>query len=699
MNQPPTSYTRQGAIALICIDNPPVNAIGQAVRAGLLAAFKQFASDPDARIALLYCAGRTFVAGADIREFGQTPAPPFLPDVIARIEAQEKPVLAVLHGTTLGGGLELALGAHYRLGLPGLKLGLPETTLGLIPGAGGTQRLPRLAGMQAALEMITGARQVDATEAQALGILDALASPGADPLRAGLDMAARLLTEGAGPRRIRDLPAPEIAPDALENLRAKVAARHKGQIAQLTAIEAAVAGIALPFDAALQNERHHFLRLLDTPQRAALVHAFRAERQVAHLPDLQGISPRACNRIGVVGGGRMGSGIAVATLLAGLDVTLLERDATSAAAAQASVAQTLSESVARGKMTEAARADTLANRFRTAHDYAALAACDLVIEAVFEDMDTKHDVFRQLDQHCKPGAILATNTSYLDIPAIAAVTGRPADVLGLHFFSPAHVMRLLEIVVPDGTAPDAVATGFALGKRLRKICVRAGVCDGFIGNRILQTYRAAADQMVLLGASPYDIDQAVCDFGFPMGPYAVQDLAGLDIGYFTRQRKAATRDPRETVARWADEMHARGWLGRKTGRGYYIHDTPGGRPCPEVTALIAQERTQRGITPRAFTPDQIIARYMAAMVNEAARVLGSGIAARPLDVDVTLLHGYGFPRWRGGPMHWADTQGLPVILDQITGFARDDAWFWQPAPLLVDLARSGRSFATLNDAG
>ena len=502
MNTEPVRYSREGEVALICIDNPPVNAIGQAVRAGLMDCINAFATDAGARVAVLYCAGRTFVAGADIREFGKPPTAPFLPDVIGNLEALDKPVLCVLHGTALGGGLELALGAHYRIGVPGLKVGLPETSLGILPGAGGTQRLPRLTGLEAALEIITSARHVPAREALELGIIDDLTLAEQDPRTAGLDMAHKLLEQGAAPRRVCDMPAPRIDPDDLVALRTRTGARYKGQIAQTTAIDAAVAGAAMPFADGMQHERALFLGLMDSDQRAALVHAFLAERKVAQLPELEGISPRAIAQIGVVGGGRMGGGIAVAALLAGLDVTMIERDKQTATQAGENVAQTLGESVKRGKLTDDARTRILSQNFHTADNYSALAECDVVIEAVFENMDIKRAVFTQLDQTCKPGAILATNTSYLDIPQIAAMTNRPADVLGLHFFSPAHIMRLLEIVVPDGTATDVVATGFAFGKKLGKVSVRAGVCDGFIGNRILQVYRAVADLMVLAGASP-----------------------------------------------------------------------------------------------------------------------------------------------------------------------------------------------------
>ena len=693
----PVSYTREGAIALICIDNPPVNAASQAVRAGLMAALEHFAQDGQAAIAVLLAAGRTFVAGADITEFGKPPQPPQLPDVVNAIEAAQKPVLCVLHGTVLGGGLELALGAHHRLALPGTRMGLPEVALGILPGAGGTQRLPRLIGTGSALDMIATARQVVAPEALELGLVDALAEND-DPRAAGLARAQALLDAGARPRRICDLPPPQIDRAAVARLREAVARRHKGEMAQVTAIDAMVEGAALPFDQALAHERQLFLKLMDSPQRAALVHAFMAERKASQLPDLRGQTPRPLGRIGILGGGAMGTGITVAALLAGLDVTLVERDSAAADRARVAVAHILDGSVQRGKITPDRRDTLMMDALWVVDSYAALAQVDLVIEAVFERMETKAHVFAQLDAYCKPGAVLATNTSYLDINALAATTRRPADVLGLHFFAPAHVMRLLEVVEGDATAPDVLATGFALAKRLGKVAVRAGVCDGFIGNRILLACRAAADHLVLDGASPWAVDAALRDFGFAMGPFQVQDLAGLDIGHATRQRRAATRDPRERVPRWSDVMVAQGWLGRKSGRGFYIYDdaTPRGRPAPKVDALIVEERRQRGIAPRAFARDEIVARYMAAMVNEGARVVGDGTARRPLDVDVTLLHGYGFPRWLGGPMHWADAQGLSALLRQIEGFAKGDAFFWSPAPLLLDLVARGAPFDSLN---
>lgn len=456
--------------------------------------------------------------------------------------------------------------------------------------------------------------------------------------------------------------------------------------------------MSLPLSEGVKKERALFQELMASDQSKALIHGFFAERQVGKLPEIEGVEPREISHLGVVGGGTMGTGIAVSALLGGLHVTLAERDEAAASKAAAGVRKMLENAVKRGKLTETQRDAILAGAFSTTTSIEDLTPADLVIEAVFESMDVKKDVFTRLDQVCKPGAILASNTSYLDLNAIAAMTSRPQDVIGLHFFSPAHVMRLLEVVVGAETAPDAVATGFALAKRLKKVAVRAGVCDGFIGNRILSHYSKAVYGMVLAGASPYAVDKALTGFGLAMGPFAVGDLAGLDIGWANRKRLAPTRDPRETYPEFADRLCELGRFGRKTGRGFYIYDdsVKDPRPDPEVEEIISEERAAKGITPRTIGEDEIISRYMSAMVNEAARVVGDGIALRPLDVDVTLLNGYGFPRWRGGPMHYADTVGLKKILKDICRFNEEDPILWQPAPLLEQLAAEGRTFASLN---
>lgn len=690
----------QDRIAVIRVANPPVNALSQGVRQGLSDAIETVDTSADIDAAIIVGDGRTFIAGADISEFGKPPLPPALPDVVNRIEASMKPVVAVLHGTALGGGLEVALGAHYRVGLKGARVGLPEVTLGILPGAGGTQRMPRLVGAEAALDMITSGRHVPIAEAEKLGIVDAV-SDEADPEAAGLAFALKLLAEGKGVRRIRDMDVPAKDEALLSDWRGKVTKSARGQIAPPTCVDAVEAALTLPFDEGLAEERRLFKTLLESPQREGLIHAFFSERKVAKLPELKGIEPRQVASIGVIGGGTMGAGIAFCALLNGLDVTLIERDQDAADKAAGTIAKLADGSVKRGKLTQDKRDALVGKSFRAVTDYAALSDADLVVEAVFESMDVKKDVFTKLDAVCKPGAVLATNTSYLDINEIAAMTARPQDVIGLHFFSPAHIMKLLEVVVADRTAPDVVATGFALAKTLKKIAVRAGVCDGFIGNRMLAVYRAAADHMILDGASPYQIDKALVSFGFAMGPFAVSDLAGLDIGWATRKRRAATRDPRERVPTYADRICENGWFGQKTGRGYYKYEDGArkGTPDPEVEQIIAEERAKLGIQPREFSDEEIVRRYMAAMINEAAKIVDEGIARRPLDVDITLLSGYGFPRWRGGPMKYADMVGLDRILDDIRTFAQEDDYFWQPARLIEDLVAKGANFDSLNNEG
>jgi len=687
--------TLEDNIAVIEIVNPPVNALSHAVRSGLQDSFRQISGNDAVRAVVVYGAGRTFVAGADIREFGQPPKEPFLPELINEIEACTKPVIAAVHGTVLGGGLELALGAHYRIAAPKTKLGLPEVSLGLLPGAGGTQRLPRLVPVAKAIDMITSGKPVSASEALSLGLIDQI-SGDEDMRAAGIAYARSLVGAQAAPRPVSGLPCTQPEDGLFDGARALLAKKARGQLAPQKCVDAIEGAVKLPFAEGLAQERALFRELMDSDQRAALIHAFFSERQVGKLPEIDDVAPRQLDRLGVIGGGTMGSGIATSALLAGLDVTLIERDADAVAKAEATVAKNLAEAVKRGKLPQDKLDAIMAGSFRAGSDYQALADADLVIEAVFESMDVKKDVFGKLDKICKPGAVLASNTSYLDVDEIAAITSRPADVIGLHFFSPAHVMRLLEIVVGAKTAADVTATGFALAKRLGKIGVRAGVCDGFIGNRILATYRKAIDGAVLAGASPFDVDRALVEFGLAMGPFAVSDLAGLDIGYMTRQRLAATRDPREVYAEFSDKLCEDGHHGRKTGRGFY--DYSGEKPAPngDILGYISEERTAKGIKSRQLSDQEIVDRYMAAMVNEAALVVAEGIAQRPLDVDVTLLNGYGFPRWRGGPMQYADTVGVDKILKDIKRFAEEDDFLWQPAPLLEKLAAEGNTFASLN---
>lgn len=690
-------YVLLGDIAVLAANNPPVNALGQAVRQGLIDGIARAEGD-GAKAVLIYGEGSTYFAGADIKEFGKTPLEPWLPDVCTRIEASPLIVVSALHGTALGGGLEIALGSHYRIAVPSARIGLPEVLIGVMPGAGGTQRLPRLIGVEKSIEVITSGRQIAAKEAAELGILDRVQE--GTPREIGLAYARELIDAGAPRRAISEMPNPEGADfDAIYEA---VLKKSRGQLSPAVAVRGVQAAVELPFAAGMKRERELFFELMNTDQRQGLIHAFFSERAVSKLPELKGIEPRDIKDIGVIGGGTMGAGIATAALLSGLTVTMLEMTQDAAEAAKGRIAENLQGALKRGKISEDQFTHLTETALTLATGYDALSGADLVIEAVFEDMDVKKEVFGKLDAVCKAGAVLATNTSYLDVNEIAAATRRPADVIGLHFFSPAHVMKLLEIVVADKTAPEVVATGFALGKRLGKISVRAGVCDGFIGNRILAVYRTAADHMILDGATPFQIDDALEAFGFAMGPYAVGDLAGLDIGYAVRKRRRAEGlDPRARDASFADKICEGGNFGQKTGKGFYTYEK-GARtrtPNPDVMEFIQAERAQKGITPKAFSDDEIVRRYMAAMVNEAAKVVGEGIARRPLDVDMTLLFGYGFPRYHGGPLKWADIQGLPGLLADIKRYAQEDDFFWHPAPLLEQLVAEGKSFDDLNKEG
>ncbi|HTH59065.1 MAG TPA: 3-hydroxyacyl-CoA dehydrogenase NAD-binding domain-containing protein [Paraburkholderia sp.] len=698
---PPVTHELRGKILLVPIDNPPVNALGVDVRRALAAAIDAADANDAVAAVLIVGAGRNFIAGADIREFGKPPQSPALPDVCSRIEASKKPVIAAIHGAALGGGLEVALAAHYRVAVAGAKLGLPEVQLGLLPGAGGTQRTPRLIGADAALSLMLSGRHVGAEEALTLGLVDRVGHSD-DVLAEGLAYAQELLAAHAPARRTRDahgLADRAAAQGAISAARAETAKKSRGLFSPQKIVDCVDAALNHSFEDGLRFERERFVECLNSPQRAGLVHAFFAEREVQKAPEAKAAQAREIRSVGVVGGGTMGAGIAVAVLDAGLPVTMIERDDEALARGRANVEKVYDGLIAKGRLAADAKANTLA-RFHGSTSYDALARADLVIEAVFEDMSVKAAVFAELNRVCQRGAILATNTSYLDIDAIAAGTPRAEDVIGLHFFSPANIMKLLEVVVPSRVSAEVVATAFDFAKKLRKVPVRAGVCDGFIGNRLLAVYRTAADYLMEDGASPYQIDEAVRDFGFPMGPYQVSDLAGGDIGWAARKRRAATRDPNARYVQIADRLCERGWFGQKTGRGFYLYPNGArtGTPDPEVEAIIAAERERAGVTPRTFTHDEIIRRYLAAMINEGANVVHGRIALRPLDVDVTLLYGYGFPRYRGGPMHYADSVGVANVLADIRAFANEDPLFWRPSPLLVDLAERGASFASLNQS-
>ncbi len=682
----------EDGIAVITVDNPPVNAISQAVRQGLIDAITQLGSDPDIRAGIIHGAGKVFIAGADVREFGQPPQPPFLPDVIAAIEAAEKPVVAAIHGVALGGGFEIALSCHFRVMEAKARIGFPEVNLGIIPGAGGTQRLPRLAGVEKAAEMITTGRQVGAREAQESGLIDLIAE--GDLLASAKEFA--LARDGATLPRISEMPVAAPA-DArfFETERTKVARSARGQLSPVRALEAVEAAVTLPYAEGMKREREIFQELRASDQAKALRHVFFAERAVSKVPGLESARPRKIERLGVIGGGTMGAGIAVALLRAGLPVTMIEADDAALERAEANVSKNLDGFVARGRLSEEGKTEHM-DRLTPSLDYGALGEADLVIEAVFEDLEVKKTVFGKLDAAMKPGAVLATNTSYLDINEIAATTRRPEDVIGLHFFSPAYVMRLLEIVRPAMTGDDVIVTGLELAKKLGKVGVLSGVCDGFIGNRILAKTRKQADYMIEDGALPWEVDKAVEAFGFPMGPFRVMDLAGLDIAWAQRKRTAATRDPKERYVEIADRLCEKGWFGQKTARGWYVYENGKPQPNPEVEKIVLEESARKKVKRRAFTPEEIQNRILYAMINEGARIVDEKIAARPLDVDMVEIFGYGFPRWRGGPLCTADIIGLAEVLNSIKAFAKEDAFFWQPSPLLERLASEGKTFADLD---
>jgi len=685
------SVEREGDVALIRVNNPPVNASSQPVRAGLKEAVETLAADASVKAIGLYAAGRTFTAGADITEFGKPPREPSLPSVCNVIEASDTPVIAVMHGTALGGGFELGLACHARVGVKGLRIGLPEILLGLLPGAGGTQRTPRLADIATALDIAGSGRQVPAQEALEKGLIDRIeeGEPRDIALAAARDAAAGTLAT----RKTRDLPV-EPDPEAIAAARKKAEKQARHLLAPVRVIDAVEMSPG-DIDEGIAFERKSFMELLQTEGTRGMIHAFFAERAVAKIPEAKA-TPREIAKVGVIGGGTMGSGIATSCLLNGVPVRIVEVTQEALDRGVGTITKNLDGAVKRGKLTEAKKETALA-ALSPSTSLDDLADVDLVIEAVFEEMDVKKEIFSKLDTICRDGAILASNTSYLDINEIASVTSRPADVIGLHFFSPAHVMRLLEVVVGDKTAPEVVATGFALGKKLKKVSVRAGVCDGFIGNRILAHYGKTAGYLMEDGASPQQIDQALEDFGFAMGPFKVGDLAGLDIGWATRKRKAASRPNEERYVTIHDRICERGWFGRKTGKGFYDYSGDEIVPNPEVAEIIEKERKEAGITPRSFTDQEIVDRYMTAMIVEATRVVEDGTALRPIDVDAVFLFGYGFPRFRGGPLKYADEVGAKELVRRIEAYAEEDSHYWKVPPLLARMAEDGTTFAQLNE--
>jgi 3-hydroxyacyl-CoA dehydrogenase len=653
-----------GPVLLITIDNPPINATSHAVREGLVAAIDELSRRPDLDAAVLIGAGNTFIAGADIREFGQPAKDPSLPAVIEAIEACAKPVVAALHGAALGGGLEVALACDARIALKDTSLGLPEVTLGVVPGAGGTQRLPRRVGLVRGVEMIGRGERIGADEGLNLRLLDAVVP---DDLQA---QAVALATRMNGRKcRIRDEAVAPADADAVEQAAKAVAKAGKQRPAVLAAIELVRDAARLPFDAGLAKERACFLELRDSAEAAALRHQFFAEREATRLPRELQAALRPVKTIAVIGAGTMGTGIAIAALDAGYVVTLLEQDESALQRGRERVAEHYRQRVAAGKL-DAAKASTTEARLTATMQWSALATADLVIEAVFEDLAVKQEVFRRIDAHARPGAVLATNTSYLDVDAIALATARPQDVLGLHFFSPANVMKLLEVVRGAQSAPDVLATGNALGKTLRKLPVLCGNRFGFIGNRIYNAYRTQCEFMLEDGAWPEDVDRALEGFGFAMGPFAVADLSGLDIAWRMRRARAATRDPRERYVPILDRLCEQDRLGRKSGRGYYVYDNSKQvrTTDADVRAVIEQASAERGIQRRSLTADEIVRRALLAMVNEAALLLAEGVAQRAGNIDVVLVQGYGFPRWQGGPVFWArqqDRQSLQAELRRL----------------------------------
>ncbi|MCZ4431918.1 3-hydroxyacyl-CoA dehydrogenase NAD-binding domain-containing protein [Agrobacterium sp. SOY23] len=641
-------YKVEGRVALVTIDNPPVNALNQQVRQSMLQVVEAVEADGNVDAVVLACAGRTFVAGADINELGN-PLQPYLPDLLKKIDHSRKPWVAAVHGTTLGGGLELAMACHGRVAQKGTKLGLPEVSLGVIPGSGGTVRLPRLIPLEKAITLITTGKPISAEEGLTLGLVDKVAE--GDLVGQACLHACSLIENPVVPLLQRAIRGDEAVD--WEATQRSVSLRGRGAMAPVEALAALKDAVTHESEIALASERQRFLRLAVSDESRALKHIFFAERNAGKSLRNVGGSPVDLSHVGVIGGGTMGAGIASALLLAGSAVTLVEQNAEAALEARERVRNTIAQSAER-KVINAEAADWAVQRFSTVLDYDALKTCPLVIEAVFEDMAVKRDVFAKLDAVMPASAILATNTSYLDVDRLAASTAHPERILGLHFFSPAHVMKLLEIVRGERTGSVALSTAHELAKRLRKIPVVSGVCDGFIGNRIMAAYRRDCEFMLEEGALPSQIDAAMRDFGFAMGIFEVQDMSGLDIAWAQRKARAASHSGNERIAHIADRLCEAGRFGKKTGRGWF--DYRSGKPVPddEVVALILEESKRGGFVRRSFTEAEIMNRILSTIQREGRAVINEGIAETADDIDVVLINGYGFPRHKGGPMYMAD---------------------------------------------